>query len=173
MGDVISHTADYGFLRENHRFFCFGHFGRIQTGNQSASRTFHITFDPSHLPSKKDIFALFGSIGLFQELRRIHEAIAMHNAIADKLSVFQARNHLEDALLFPPFQMGLEPYNIVQRSRRIVLAKLNHRVRPFIGFRIFQAHGFHGTKKHRFGTSGCHDFNGHTAFKVFFFFEFF
>ena len=48
----------------------------------------------------------------------------MHHAVAQKLRVFKAGDHREDALLFPKFEPRLEPDEVVARRLPRLHAKL-------------------------------------------------
>ena len=103
----------------------------------------------------------------------------MHDAVSDKLRMFQTWNHLEDPFLFAPFKVSLEADDIVEAGSRIVLAQLNDCVGclklpitwPFVIIWILESNWFHRAIEHGFDTTFGHDFNGHTAFEILFFFK--
>ena len=95
----------------------------------------------------------------------------MHDAIADEFSVGKAWNHAEHPLLFAPFQMGLETYQIIHGIVFIILAKLHHGIGISAGSGIRQAHRFHGPEAHGVFSPGSHDLDRHAAFENFFIFK--
>ncbi|CAG5613603.1 Uncharacterised protein [Streptococcus pneumoniae] len=103
----------------------------------------------------------------------------MHHTITDKLRIFKTRNHLEDTLLFSPFEVGLETNNIVEATSCIILTKLHNRIRCFkfsitrscIVVWVLKTDWLHRAIKHSFNATFGHDFDRHTSFKVLFFFK--
>ena len=103
----------------------------------------------------------------------------MHNPITYKFSIFKSWNHLEDALLFSPFKVSLETNDIIETTSRIVLTKLNNRIRcleitvtwPFVILRILQTNRFHRAIEHCLDTTFSHDLDRHTPFEILFFFK--
>ena len=57
----------------------------------------------------------------------------MHRPKTDKLRLFQAGNHAENAALFGPFHPRLKADHIVEGGVKIILPQLNDRIRFFIG----------------------------------------
>ena len=84
---------------------------------------------------------------LVQKARAVDEGVAVDAAQARELGALQARDHAEDALLLAPGQLGLEADHVEQRAERIVLAQLDHRMRPPAGARIDQPDRLHGPKR--------------------------
>ncbi|COH70378.1 Uncharacterised protein [Streptococcus pneumoniae] len=103
----------------------------------------------------------------------------MHDTITDKLRIFKTRNHLEDTLLFSPFEVGLETNDIVEATSCIILTKLHNRIRCFkfsitrscVVVRILKTDWLHRAIKHSFNATFGHNFDWHTSFKVLFFFK--
>ena len=83
-----------------------------------------------------------------------------------KFGVFETRNQTEYALLLAELQVILESDNVVAGLHQIFLAKLDHRVRPSSGDRVFQSHRPHRTEPKRFVPPSCQFFNRKTGFKV-------
>ena len=72
-------------------------------------------------------------------LRRIQERVAVHDAIAQELGLFQPRNHAEYTALFRPLQMGLKANDVIKRRTGIVLPQLNHCIGAHARLRMLEA----------------------------------
>ena len=121
----------------------------------------------------------FRTVGLLEKIWRVHVRITVHDTISHKLRIFQTWNHLEDSFLLTPFKVRLETNDIIEASRCIVLTKLNDCIwglkfpitRSFVVIWVLESDWLHRTIEHGFDASFGHDFNGHTAFEILFFFK--
>ena len=89
----------------------------------------------------------------------------MHHPIADILRVFQGRDHGEHPLLLPELQMGLEPYQVVDGARGVVLAQLHYRVGLPAGPGVLEAPGLQRAVPQGILPPAGHDLHGHAALK--------
>src|SRR3546814_14273119 len=87
----------------------------------------------------------------------------MEAAEAGELGILEARNGPEQADLLGIFQFGLEADHVPERAERIVLAKLDHGIRPAAGHRIVEADRFHRAVEERGDPSLRHHPHRHTA----------
>ena len=179
MSDIVGQTSDGCCFWENGCFFSFKEASCIDPSYQTWGSGFNIAFHSSHLTCKEEVWLFFRTVGLLEEIWRVHIRITVHDTISHKLRIFQTWNHLENSFLFAPFKVSLKSYDIVEASRRIVLAKLNDCVRSlkfpitrsFVIIWILESDWLHRAIEHGFDASFGHDFNGHTAFKILFFFK--
>ena len=87
----------------------------------------------------------------------------MHDAVAHKLGVFQPRYHGEHPFLFAPFQIGLEPYYIIQRPVNILRPQLHIGPGAVAGVGVPQAHRAQRAVAHGVRPAGGHHLDGHAA----------
>src|SRR4029077_7403179 len=87
--------------------------------------------------------------------RRVDVRIPVNLAKTEKLSMFEARNHAQDARLLAELQVILKADKIVTVGAQIFLPQLHHRVRPPSGPRIHQSHGLHRPKAERVAAAPC------------------
>ena len=104
-------------------------------------------------------------------MRRIDIGIPVHNPVTDKFRMSQTGNHAEYAFLLSPFQMRLEPNDIVHRIMLIILPKLYDGIRILSRPRIRQSYRLHRPKPHRVFSPLRHDLNRHASFEDFFIFK--
>lgn len=60
-------------------------------------------------------------------MRGVDKGIAVHDTVAEELSVLQARHHMEDALLLAKGQVGLEAHQIIGGLLLVLGTQLNRR----------------------------------------------
>ena len=72
-----------------------------------------------------------------KHLWAVDECVAMNGTQADKLGIFQPRDHSENFFLEAPTHLGLKTNQIVKTCRSVFLAQLNYGMEPFSGFRMF------------------------------------
>ena len=100
-------------LRKNHRFPAQTETRCIDASHETRRCRFDIAFYASHLTCEEQSNLSAKLQCRPQYLRRIDERIPVHDAIANKLRMFQARNHAENPTLLRPFQMCLKAHDIV------------------------------------------------------------
>ncbi len=88
----------------------------------------------------------------------------MHDAVAQELRIFEARDHGENALLFPEFQIRLEADEVVHGAFRRFLAQLERGPGAVAGARVGEADRLHGAESDGVVAALGHDFDGHAAF---------
>ena len=93
----------------------------------------------------------------------IQEGIPVHDAVADKLGVFQAGNHRKDPLLLPPLEVGLEAHNVVQRPLPVFGPELDIGPGAVAGAGIGETHRPQRAIPHGIRSPGSHDLDGHAA----------
>jgi len=167
--DVMHHGPDHALRPQNHRLFIVHQMRHVDAGQHAAGGAFDIAFDAGQLAGEKQILAQPGLIGFLQAVRRIDVGVAVHDPVAHDLAVLQSRNHLQDALLLRPGQMGLEADDVVEAGLGIVLAQLHHGIRLH-GLRR-QTDRFHRSVQQRVPAPLRHHFKRHAAFKVDFLLE--
>ena len=79
-------------------------------------------------------------------MRGVDKGIAVHDTVAEELSVLQARHHMEDALLLAKGQVGLEAHQVIGGLLLVLGTQLNRRPGATSGTRVGEADGLHGTK---------------------------
>lgn len=79
-------------------------------------------------------------------MRGVDKGIAVHDTVAEELSVLQARHHMEDALLLAKGQVGLEAHQVIGGLLLVLGTQLNRRPRATSGTRVGEADGLHGAK---------------------------
>ena len=127
--------------RRDQRFACQGPRG-IDTGQASHGSRFGVAFYAHELPGKKERAASLELQRVQQELGRIDERIAMEASIAEKLSLFQPRDHAKHALLFAIGQFGLKADQVVAGAMNIFCSQLDDGSRS-TQFEDLEAHRFH------------------------------
>ena len=73
--------------------------------------------------------------------RCVHECIPVHHAVAQKLRIFEPRDHPKDALLLRPFEPCLEADDVVDRSLCIVLPHLDDGIGALTRLRMLKSDG--------------------------------
>lgn len=71
----------------------------------------------------------------------------MHHPVADDLGVFQAGDHLDEALLLGPLEPRLEPHQAPHPPRLVLLAELDHGEGLLPRAGVHEPHGLHGAKE--------------------------
>ena len=90
------------------------------------------------------------------------KGIAVHDTVAEELSVLQARHHMEDALLLAKGQVGLEAHQVIGGLLLVLGTQLNRRPRATSGTRVGEADGLHGAKANGV-LAGARNFLGRLA----------
>jgi hypothetical protein len=86
----------------------------------------------------------------FLEHRRpVDVRVPVNESEAHELGLLEARHQAEDAGLLAPLQLRLTPDEAEMVRGEVVLAQLQHRVRPAAGARVHQAHRLHRTEAQR------------------------
>ena len=144
--------------------------GRLRSGHdpghQADGGRFDITFDASDLAGKPQGRARLHPQLPIEKPGRVDEGVAVQPAKPGKLRLFKARNRLEDAHLLGIFQFRLEADHVVERAKRVVLAKLDHRVRTAAVMRIRQSHRLHRPEAKRLVPARGHDLDRHAPFEI-------
>ena len=99
----------------------------------------------------------------------------MHHPEANELRLLETWNHLQNALLLPPFEVGLEADKVPQAAIFVFLTELYHRIGafgpadiPIIDISpswIPEANRFEGAVAHGVFTAPGQLFDGQTSFK--------
>ena len=95
-------------------------------------------------------------------MRGVDKGIAVHDTVAEELSVLQARHHMEDALLLAKGQVGLEAHQVIGGLLLVLGTQLNRRPRATSGTRVGEADGLHGAKANGV-LAGARNFLGRLA----------
>ena len=94
---------------------------------------------------------------------RVEEGVAVHDAVPDELGVLEAGDHAEHPLLLPPFQVGLEAHDIIQRPLLIFSPELDVGPRAVARAGVDEAHRAQRAEPHGVRAPRRHDLDGHTA----------
>ena len=129
MRRVVRQGADRGRPRRRRRRAAVDERRRIQPGDQSRRRRFHVALDAGHLPREEQRRPPPHLPRLRQHLRPVHVRVAVHHAEADELGLLQSWNQPEDACLLAPFELRLESHQAVVIAGEVVLAQLHDGVR--------------------------------------------
>ena len=58
----------------------------------------------------------------YKVIGRNEVTVTMHDTITNNRSIFQSWNHMNNTILFTPFKMCLESYDIIKRTHCIILS---------------------------------------------------
>ena len=128
---------------------------------KSARRAFHIPLDARNLPRERKPFIILNRKIAVQNIGSVNIRISVHDAVTQKLRVFQRGDQRKHPLLFGEFQVCLTADEVVGRARRVLLPKLQHRVRPF-SVPVRKPHGLERAETEGIPPARGHDFDGHT-----------
>src|SRR5450759_2753393 len=116
---------------------------QAERGDETARRGLEVALRTGELAGEPDArLASQGEVAR-EQARRVHERVAVHDAVAQELGAGEAGDEAEDARLLAEGQVSLETDKVVRRAGAVLGAQLNDRPRTATGARIGEADGFH------------------------------
>ena len=133
----------------------------VECREQTGRHGFHVPLGAGDLTGQAHTGTGHGK-GAIEHVRGVDKGIAMHDTVAEELSVLQARHHMEDALLLAKGQVGLEAHQVIGGLLLVLGTQLYRRPGATSGTRVGEANGLHGAKANGV-LAGARNFLGRLA----------
>ena len=133
----------------------------VERREQTGRHGFHVPLGAGDLTGQAHAGTRHGK-GAIEHVRGVDKGIAVHDTVAEELSVLQARHHMEDALLLAKGQVGLEAHQVIGGLLLVLGTQLNRRPGATSGTRVGEADGLHGAKANGV-LAGARNFLGRLA----------
>src|SRR5215203_4311295 len=172
--DVVGQRAHHGAAWHGYGLLPPRELRRVRSGDVAHGRTLHVALDARELAGEKQGFV--AEMLPYAHARLEHVVggqirVAVHDAHACEVGVFEAGDGTEDATLLAPLQACLEAHDVVQAALCVVLAQLHHGVGDLARAGVRKAHRLHRTEAQGVLAAAGYGLHGEAALEVQILFE--